>query len=265
MTAEAVRTAPPPKNTQRRGLRACAARRTFSRTLSAGKTWQRWKVRAIPFCATRCTGRPVISSPAKNTSPACGLSVLVMRLNTVDFPAPFGPITARISPGSSFRLTPSTATSAPKRRTSPRHSSSGIFPEQTPETLGREQHERHEHRAEDERPEVGHLRKLVLEEHEEHRAEDRSDQRAGAADDHHDEHVARGEPEEQLRRGIAREAGVQRAREPAEAVGENHGGDLVRARVVAQRHGLGLVLSDTGKHRTERRAHDRAAQEIRTE
>src|SRR5947207_5549363 len=225
--------------------------RTFSRTLSAGKTWQRWKVRAIPICATRCTGRPVIFSPAKNTSPAWGLSTLVMRLNTVDLPAPFGPITARVSPGSSARLTPSTATSAPKRRTRPRHSSSGIFPDQAPDALGREQHERHEHRAEDERPEVGDLRKLVLEEDEEHAAEDRSYERAGATDHHHDEHVPRGEPEEEFRRGVPGEAGVERAGESAEAVGENDGRNLVGARVVAERNGLGLVLADAVVHRAE--------------
>ena len=58
-------------------------------------------------------------SPAKKTSPALGLSTLVIRLKTVDLPAPLGPITARISPGSTLRSTLSTATSAPKRRTEP--------------------------------------------------------------------------------------------------------------------------------------------------
>ena len=81
----------------------------------------------------------------------------------------------------------------------------------------------------------------------------------------HHEHVARGQPEEQLRRGIAREAGVERAREPAEAVRQDHRGDLVRARVVAERHRLRLVLADAGEHRAEGRAHDGAAKEIRAE
>ena len=55
-------------------------------------------MRAIPFCATACTGSPVIFSPSKITSPAVGLSTLVIKLNRVDFPAPLGPITARIVP-----------------------------------------------------------------------------------------------------------------------------------------------------------------------
>src|SRR6185295_8644010 len=104
----------------------CAAIRAFSRAVSAGNTWQSWNVRAMPFCATTCTGIAVIDSPAKTISPAVGFSVPVIRLNSVDFPAPFGPITARTSPGSTVISTPSSAASAPKRRINPLHSSSGI-------------------------------------------------------------------------------------------------------------------------------------------
>jgi hypothetical protein len=39
----------------------------------------------------------------------------VIALNSVVLPAPFGPMTARRSPGRSAKLTPSTARSAPKR------------------------------------------------------------------------------------------------------------------------------------------------------
>src|SRR6202165_2371822 len=250
----------------RRALRACAARRTFSRALSAGKIWQRWKVRAMPFCATRYTGKPVMFSPAKTTSPAFGFSTLVIRLNSVDLPAPFGPMTARISPGSTCMSTASTATSAPNCRVSPLHSSSGMAPSKKSQDSLREEHdEGDEDRAEDERPEIGHLRQLVLEEHEEQRPEHRADQRACAADHHHDEHMARGEPEEELGRGIARETGVERAREPAEAVGEHDRGDLVSAGVVAERDRLRLVLADAGEDSAKVGAHDRAAHQIRAE
>src|SRR5438552_7155092 len=118
------------------------------------------------FCATACTGRPVILSPAKMTSPAVGLSTLVIRLNMVDLPAPFGPMTARILPASRLMSTASTATSAPKRRTRPLHSSSGIGRfvartrarrlgrglqaacQQTPDALRREHDEGHEYGSE---------------------------------------------------------------------------------------------------------------------
>src|SRR5207302_6110055 len=236
----------------RRASRACAARRTFSRALSAGKIWHRWKVRAMPLRATRWTGKPVIFSPAKTTSPACGFSTLVIRLNSVDLPAPFGPMTARISPGSSCMSSASTAMSAPKRRVSPLHSSSGMASSQKSQDSLREEHdEGDEDRAEDERPQVRHLRQLMLEEHEEQRAEHRADERARAADHHHDEHVAGSEPEEELRRGVAREAGVERAGEPAEAVGEHDRRRLVGAGVVAERERLRLVLADAGEHGAE--------------
>src|SRR3954469_22259623 len=131
----------------------------------------------MPFCATTCTGSPVMFSPAKTTSPAVGFNTLVIRLNTVDLSEPFGPITARILPGSRLMSTASTATSAPKRRTNPLHSSSGIgrllaaicrardlgprleAPGQdAPDALGGEHDESDEDRAEDERPQVGDLR-----------------------------------------------------------------------------------------------------------
>src|SRR5262249_10550429 len=113
-----------------------------------------------------------------------------MTLKSVDLPAPLGPITARASPGSTARSTASTATSPPKRRESERHSSSGtgrlrlaargpcsrVFPHQTPDALGRQHHEGDEHGAEDERPELGDFRKLVLENQKEHAADDRADQ-----------------------------------------------------------------------------------------
>src|SRR5262245_7655077 len=280
---EALSTLPPPRNRQRRRSRACAAMRTFSRTLRAGNTWQSWKVRAMPFCATWCTGSTVMSSPAEMTPLALGSSALVSMIQVVDVPAPFGPMTARISPRSTVRSTSSTATSAPNRRTSRLHSSSGTgrllaavrvgrlrlgagpAREHAPDALRRENDEGHEDRAEDERPQIGHLGELMLEEDEGHAAEDRADQRARSAHDHHDEDAARGEPEEQFGRGEAGKGGVERAREPAEAVSEHDGRDLVRARVVAERDRLGLVLADAGKHGAERRAHDGAAQEIGAE
>src|SRR5712691_3215877 len=214
--ADRLSTLPPPRNRQRRLSRAWAAMRTFSRAVRAGKTWQSWKVRAMPFCATWCTGIAVMFSPAKMTCPAFGFSTLVIKLKKVDLPAPLGPMTARISPGSTVMSMSSTATRAPKRRTSPLHSSNGIgcllaagrigdlgprleaTGQDAPDALRGEHDEGDEYRSEDERPKIGDLRELMLEEHEEHAAEDRANQRAGPAHDHHDEDAARDEPEEQL-------------------------------------------------------------------
>src|SRR5262245_10226084 len=46
-----------------------------------------------------CGGSPVMSSSYRRTRPEVGRSTPVRQLNRVDFPAPFGPMTARISPG----------------------------------------------------------------------------------------------------------------------------------------------------------------------
>src|SRR5260370_1353841 len=131
-------------------------------------------------------------SPAKMISPAVGFSTLVIRLNTVDLPAPFGPMTARILPAARLMSTASTATNAPKRRTNPLHSSSGIgcflaisrvrdlglgveaTGQDAPDALWGEHNEGDEYRSEDERPKSGDLRQLMITEHEEHAAEDRA-------------------------------------------------------------------------------------------
>src|SRR5215467_11661009 len=99
-----------------------------------------------------------------------------MTLKSVDLPAPFGPITARTSPGSIARSTASTAMSPPKRRERPRHSSSGtgrlrlaarrlgarVFGNQAPDAFRRQHYEGDEHGAEDQRPQLGRFRELML-------------------------------------------------------------------------------------------------------
>src|SRR5260370_22948242 len=179
----------------------------------------------------RCTGSPVILSPLKKICPSVGGSTPVMTLNSVDLPAPFGPIRARTSPGSTVKSTMSTAARPPKRRHTPRHSRSGtarllsrvarlrrskVARQQSPDALGRQHHESNKDRAEDKRPELRHLRQLVLQQDKEHAADDRSDQRAGAAHHHHDQDAAGDQPEEQLGRDEAGEGRLERTSERAE-------------------------------------------------
>jgi len=56
----------------------------------------RWNERPIPMPQMRGGGAPVISRPSSNTRPPSGMMWPVIRLNRVDLPAPFGPITAAI-------------------------------------------------------------------------------------------------------------------------------------------------------------------------
>jgi hypothetical protein len=87
----------------------------FSATVSSGKRLVIWKVRPTPRRARSCGGARVASQPWISTFPPLGRIAPLMALNSVVFPAPFGPITARRSPSPSASETPSTARSAPKR------------------------------------------------------------------------------------------------------------------------------------------------------
>ena len=52
----------------------------------------------MAFCEIRCGGSPVRSSPSNTMRPEVGAITPVTQLKKVDFPAPFGPMMARISP-----------------------------------------------------------------------------------------------------------------------------------------------------------------------
>ncbi len=74
------------------------ATRTFSKTVSSGKDVDHLEGARNALSAHSYGGIPVMSSPLKSTFPESGFSIPVMRLKSVVFPAPFGPITATISP-----------------------------------------------------------------------------------------------------------------------------------------------------------------------
>src|SRR5918993_4402495 len=88
---------------------------TFSSAVISLKTVVSWNVRTTPLRATACGLRPLISSPLKSTRPAVGWRNEAISLNSVLLPAPFGPMTERISPSSTSKLTSLTAISPPKR------------------------------------------------------------------------------------------------------------------------------------------------------
>lgn len=75
-----------------------------------------WNAMAIPARAIRCGGHPVISRPRRWIRPAVGRIRPVRRLKNVDFPAPLGPMMARISPASTWKSTPLTARRPPNSR-----------------------------------------------------------------------------------------------------------------------------------------------------
>src|SRR3954447_23172859 len=83
----------------------------------------RWDERPSPMPQIRCGAMPVMSRPSSVTRPVSGCRCPVIRLNSVDLPAPFGPITAAICPVSTLRLTSLTARKPAKDFDSPTISS----------------------------------------------------------------------------------------------------------------------------------------------
>src|SRR5712671_4341808 len=133
--------------------------------------------------------RPVTFSAAKWTLPWVGFRTPVIRLNSVDLPAPFGPITARTSPSSTCIDTWSTATRPPKRRVSSSSSSNATAvcrfggtaeagAREAPDPLRREDHECNKDQAEKQGPGLGVIAELVLDHQKKCSAKNRADQRA---------------------------------------------------------------------------------------
>src|SRR5258707_12549781 len=73
-------------------------------------------------------GKLVTSSPKKRIVPEVGGKSPVMQLNSVVFPAPLEPSTARRSPGRTVSVTSVSAASAPNSRDTPRSSSAAPAP-----------------------------------------------------------------------------------------------------------------------------------------
>ena len=69
---------------------------------------------AEPFGKRSYGSRCVISSPPRTICPASGFWNPLIALNSVVFPAPFGPSSPTISPGATLTLTWSSAVIPPK-------------------------------------------------------------------------------------------------------------------------------------------------------
>ncbi len=72
--------------------------RTFSSTVAPGRMFVIWYERAMALREMRSGGSPVMSSSSTMMRPPVGRSTPVRQLKKVDFPAPLGPMTARIWP-----------------------------------------------------------------------------------------------------------------------------------------------------------------------
>ena len=96
-------------------LPACdtSATCTFSRTVMVGNVAVIWKVRPTPSRQISRGFLPAVSSPSSLTRPLSGMFWPLSMSKQVLLPAPFGPISARISPACSANETPRTACTPP--------------------------------------------------------------------------------------------------------------------------------------------------------
>ena len=74
----------------------------------------RWNTRAMPRRARALACSRVTSSPLNRIVPEEGISVPPIMLSAVLLPAPFGPMSAQISPSSTTMSSPETACRPPK-------------------------------------------------------------------------------------------------------------------------------------------------------
>src|SRR6266446_6538955 len=92
-----------------------AAIRTFSSVVALGRMLVIWYERAIPRCEIRSGESPVMSPPSNRMRPEDGRKTPVRQLKKVLLPAPFAPMTARISSRASSKFIWFSAVSPPNR------------------------------------------------------------------------------------------------------------------------------------------------------
>ncbi len=113
------------QTSNRRGWRACTARRMFSEIGRVGNRLVIWNERPMPARQMRSGGRPEMSSAPSRIVPASGGNMPETRLKAVVLPAPLGPISACSVRSRTENVTPSTALMPPKCFTIPSALSTG--------------------------------------------------------------------------------------------------------------------------------------------
>src|SRR5207249_998990 len=128
------------------------------------------------------------SRSPNSTLPAEGGNSPLMMLNSVVLPAPFGPMIARRSPGSTENVT-FLSTSSPAKFLQTCCRLRSATPDPSPDThdsAAHEQHKHHKQRAQNQLPPPGEQRgQHVLQHHVRGGTEDRADQRGFAAEQNH--------------------------------------------------------------------------------
>src|ERR1043166_3051285 len=121
---------------------------------------------------------------------------------------------------------------------------------------GREEHEQDEGQSEDEHPSLRVGADEALKQDEGRGTQPTAEERARSADDHHQERLARGRPQERIRRDRSDELRVQRAGDAGDGPRDDEGEQLVTPDRVADRLHARFVLADPPEHVAEGRPYD---------
>src|ERR1700730_13835515 len=234
---------------------------TFSSTVMPSKVCGTWNVRARPSRARASGAKRVMSRPSNRTLPEVDDKSPVRQLNSVDLPAPFGPIKPKMSPCSSVTDAASTAWKLPKAVVTSQASRSmgGPFRNRCLRCLvgyGPDPFDQRQNAAglkardDDDDGAIDHegepcpltAKQIVgdfLQRHQDRRADQRTEQQARAAERRHDQHLhGNQDAEPGLRIDESEHHGVERA------------GDAGQTR--AQRKGVELGAACGGAERTRR-------------
>src|SRR6185312_3973866 len=240
----------------------CRPTSRFSSTVSDGKSSARWKLRAMPAATTACGGSPSTSTSPSRIVPSVTGQTRESALMSVVLPAPFGPTRAKMPRSGTSRSSALTATRPPKRTVTPRassilpHHALRRVPSGAPRTAraqkgleaaGKEQHDEHDHPAEECERESAHGGGRVLHRVDDDGAADRAGNRTHAADDHHREEQQRALDAEILRCDESREERVDAAGGAGEKCADEEGEHLRARDRNAHRRGGDLAVLDRGE------------------
>src|SRR3974390_798654 len=195
----------------------------------------RWKDRPNPMLQILYGATPVTSRLSTNTQPAVGCRCPVMRLNSVGFPAPLGPMTAAISPSATARSTSETARKPANDLERPRTSSTDgpSLLAAKPSYAGgqaacdsprEDEQQDDKDGAEHKRPIFGVGGDLLVEQHERRRSDDRTPEMIDAAENGHDHHLGRFRPVDIIGEHTAVEDAEQGASDAGKAAGDHESG-----------------------------------------
>src|SRR5262245_20606055 len=202
-----------------------------------------------------------MSWPAKNIRPESGGSAPQSCWTMVVLPAPFGPISAWISPGATESETLSTATTPPKRFARPSMtrigSATGEPPnEESParnarESLRREQHDSKQDDPNGKLPVDRVCGEHFLQNEQRHRPEEPAVVIAHAAENHHDHQLARLGPVEKIRIDVAVLVREERASGAGKRAADREAHELVPVGRKADRFHPRLVFANRLDHAAE--------------